>query len=302
MRRMAELKILNFENIKIPEFRVSSIHTEEERALIASTVKQIGLVQDMVVRPLPDGNFELISGKARLEELHKVGLTEYTFKVLEANDKMALIMNIIENVARGSYDYVSVSKAINQLLKTGSTLAELEKIFPWKKRWISFLAGLQDLPVDVVQGLQEKKITPTHVQVALNLPTPSEVHSGLRTAITHDWDTSTFKIFVENRARQLAHAKETAAAQGVEPEIPPLMPAELIKYKQCLVCGYQKDAAEVNVQLVCGPCVKLTKYITSQLGPPEEAIHTVFAALQAFQGRQPQKVISQEPSKFPGEV
>ena len=283
---MAELKILKFENVKIPDIRVSSIHTEEERALIASTVKQIGLVQDMVVRSLPDGNFGLISGRARLEELHKAGRTEYQFKVLEADDKMALIMNIIENVARGSYDYVSVSKAINQLLKTGSTLAELEKIFPWKKRWISFLSGLQDLPVDVVQGLTEKTITPTHVQLALNLPTPSEVHSGLRTAITHGWDTGTFRVFVDNRVRQLAQAKQKAVDLGVEPEIPPLMPAELIKYRQCLVCGYQKDAAEVNVQLVCSGCVKLTKYITSQLGPPEEAINTIFAALQAYQGRQ----------------
>lgn len=291
---MAELKVLKFENIRIPDIRVSSIHTSEERALIASTVREIGLVQDMVARPLPDGNFGLISGKGRLEELKAAGHTEYMFKVLEADDKRALIMNIVENMARGSYDYVSVSKAINKLLKTGSTLEELEKIFPWKRRWISFLAGLQDLPDDVVQGLQEKKVTPTHVQLALNLPTPQEVHSGLRTAMTHGWDTGTFRVFCDNRVRQLAQAKETAAAAGVEPEIPPAMPAELIKYRQCLGCGYQKDAAEVNVQLVCGGCMKLTKYITSQLGPPEEAINTIFAALQAYQGRQPQKEISQE--------
>jgi len=299
---MAELKVLKFEQVVIPDVRVSSIHTEEERALIASTVQQIGLVQDMVARPRQDGNFELISGKGRLEELKNAGHTEYQFKVLEADDKTALIMNIIENVARGSYDYVSVSKAINRLLKTGSTLEELERIFPWKKRWIGFLAGLKDLPDDVVQGLQEKTITPTHVQLALNLTTPAEVHSGLRTAITHGWDTGTFKIFVENRVRQLAHAKEIAAAQGVEPEIPPLMPAELIRYKQCLACGYQKPAEEVNVQLVCGDCMKLLKYITSQLGPPEEAIQTVFAALQAYQGRQQQHKEPAPAHDFPGVV
>lgn len=299
---MAELKVIKFDKIVVPDERVSSIHTEEELALIASTVKEIGLVQDMVVRPLPDGNFELISGAARLKELIKAYHNEYTFKVLEADDKMALVMNIIENVARGSYDYVSVSKAINRLLKMGSTLEELEKIFPWKKRWIGFLAGLQDLPDDVVEGLQEKTITPTHVQLALNLPTPSEVHSGLRTAITHDWDTGTFRIFVENRARQLANAKETAAAQGVEPEIPPIMPEQLIRYKQCLVCGYQKPSEEVNVQLVCGGCVKLTKYITSQLGPPEEAIQTVYAALQAYQGRQPKPETPAPSHDFTGVV
>ena len=299
---MAELKVLKFDKVVVPDVRVSSIHTEEERALIASTVKEIGLVQDMVVRPLPDGNFELMVGKGRLEELKNAGHTEYTFKVVAADEKLALIMNITENLARGSYDYISVSESINKLLKLGSTPEELEKIFPWKKRWIGFLAGLQDLPVDVVQGLQEKKITPTHVQLALNLPTPPEVHSGLRTAITHSWDTGTFRIFVENRVRQLAQAKEKADALGVAPEIPPLMPEELIRYKQCLVCGYQKPSEQVNVQLVCAGCVKLTKYITSQLGPPEKAIQTVYAALQAYQGRQQVTPAASEAEKFPGVV
>jgi len=194
----------------------------------------------------------------------------------------------VENVARGSYDYISISRAIRKLRDMGSTLVDLERIFPWKSRWIQFIEDLQDLPDDVQEGLATRKITPTHVQLALNLPTPHEVHDGLRTAMTHEWDTGTFSIFVQNRVEQISRAREKAEAEGVEPEIPPPEPEQLIRYKQCLCCGYKKPADQVTVQLICDGCRDLAKYIVDLEGPPEEAIKTVYAAFQAYYGtRQP---------------
>lgn len=208
-------------------------------------------------------------------------------KVIDVDDKLGLIMNIVENVARGSYDYISISQAIRKLREMGTGPEELERIFPWRKRWIEFIEGLQDLPDDVTEALATRKITPTHVQLALNLPTPYEVHDGLRTAIHLEWDTGTFKTFVQNRVEQITRAKQAAAAKGVEPEIPPPSPMELIRYKQCLICGYKKPAEQVNVQLVCDGCRDLAKYVTDVVGPEVDPMQTVYAALQAYYGTRP---------------
>ncbi len=282
---MAELKEIKFENIVIPDVRVSSIHNEEEKALIASTTAAIGLVQDMVARPLPGGKYELISGKGRLCELKKQGHSGYVFKVLAADDKTALVMNITENLARGSYDYVSVSKSINKLLNMGMTLEELEKIFPWKKRWIKFLADLQQLPDDVMEALRGQVITPTHIQLALNLPTPAEVHMGLRTAIRLGWNSSTLKIFVDNRVQQIRRAHEEAQIQKREVLIPEVDAMQLIQYKQCLACGFQKPAQTVTVQVVCEHCMNMARYIAANFGSEKDAMDKVYNALQAYAGR-----------------
>lgn len=278
--------MIKFSDVVIPKIRVGSIHTVEERALIASTTKEIGLVQDMVVRPLPDGKFSLISGRGRMEELAAAGHSEYTFKVLAADDKKALIMNIVENMARGSYDYVSVSESINELLKLGSTFEELARIFPWKKRWIEFIAGFKDLPDDVVQGLKTKQLTPTHIQISMDLPTPAEIHSGLRTAMRLSWNTGVFKVFVQNRVEEISRAKERAQSLGQPLEIPAAEPERLIQYKQCLACGFQKPASEVMVQLVCDDCMQIAKYVTANLGSTKDALQTIYAALQGYFGQQ----------------
>lgn len=284
---MAELKVVSFSKIRIPDVRVSSILDPEQKAILASTVKEIGVVQDPVVRRVGPDEYELIAGKSRLTELAAQGANEAQVKVIEADDALALIMNIVENVARGTYDYVSISRSIRKLKALGKSPEELERIFPWRKRWIDFIEGLQDLPNDVTDALSSRIIKPTHVQLALNLPTPHEVHSGLRTAITHEWDTGTFKIFVENRVEQIAVARKEAGSKGIDVEIPEAIPEQLIRYKQCLVCGFQKPSEKVTVQLVCEGCMTLAKYITDQLGPPEDAIQTIYGALKAYFGSRP---------------
>jgi len=246
---MAELKVVELDKIRVPEIRVSSTLDDEQRALLSSTIKEIGVIQDIVVREVGEGEYELVAGKSRLEELKTLGFERTQVKVIDAGEKLARIMNIIENVARGQFDYISIARQIRELRKLGTTQEELERVFPWQKRWIQFIEDLQDLPGDVTEAIASRKITPTHVQLALDLTTPYEVHDGLRTAINLGWDTGTFRTFVQNRIEQLERAKAEAAAKGVEPEIPPAVPEQLIRYKQCLLCGYKKPAEQVTVQL-----------------------------------------------------
>lgn len=281
---MQELKTVKLDQIAIPDVRVNSVLNEEQRALMASTIKEIGVVQDIIVRSVGIDAYELVAGRSRLEELLRQGMTESRVKVISVDEKLGLTMNIVENIARGGFNYISVSRAIRRLKELGSSSEELERVFPWRRRWIEFIEMLQDLPDDVVTAISSRKITPSHVQLALNLPTPAEVHDGLRTAITHEWDTGTFKIFVQNRLEQISRAEQEASAKGAEPTIPPAMPEQLISYQQCLVCGYKKPAEQVTVLMICEGCRNLAKYLTDQLGPPEKAIKTVYAAMQAYFG------------------
>jgi len=279
------LKTVKLERIRIPDVRVSSILDEEQKALLDSTIREVGVVQDIVVRALGPDEYELVAGKSRLEALRSQGETESQVKVIGADEKLGLIMNVIENVARGSYEYISVAQSIRKLRSLGTTDEELERIFPWSKRWVKFIEELQDLPDDIVEAIKNKKLTPTHVQIALNLPTPFEVHDGLKTAVNLDWDTGTFKTYVQNRVEQISRARAEAESRGQEPEIPPPQPQQLISYKQCLLCGYKKPAEQVTMQYVCDGCKDLCGYITGQLGPAEDAIQTIYAALQAYYGR-----------------
>jgi ParB family chromosome partitioning protein len=291
---MPEIKVVPISSIKVPDVRVSSVRTEEQRALMAQTIKAVGVIQEPVVRSLPEGGYELIAGKGRIEELQAQGFTEVSVKILDTDPKTALLMNVAENVARGGYDYVSVSKAIRKLRELGSTDEELTKAFPWSARWITFVEGLQDLPEDVQEGIRTSKLTPTHIQESLKLPTAFEAHESLRTVMRLDWDTSTFRLFVTNRLEQIARAKEEAQAKGKAPEIPVANPEALVQYGQCLLCGHTVPREKLSTQIACEGCRTLLRYITDQLGEPEKAMQTVYKVLELYSGVQ-QSLASKAP-------
>lgn len=285
---MPELRTVPVEKIKVPDVRVSSVLSDEQKAFMASTIQEVGVVQDPVVRSLPDGTYELVSGRSRINELVLQGAKEIQVKVIEADEGLGLIMNIIENVARGSYDYVSISRAIRRLKALGYPPEKLEEIFPWKRRWIEFIEELQDLPDDVVEAIAARKITPTHVQIALEMPTPYEIHDSLKTAVSLGWDTGTFKTYVRNRVDQIEKVRREASAKGVEPVIPPAVPQDLIQYTQCLLCGYKKPREQVTVSQVCDTCKDIAGYVTANLGSDPGAMETLYAALQGYFGSRPQ--------------
>jgi len=287
---------IEIDKIKVPDVRVSSILNDEQKAFMASTIQEIGVIQDIVVRDLGDRSYELVAGGQRLKELKAQGLKDAPCKVIKADERLGLIMNIVENVARGSFDYVSIAQSIRKLKALGAQSEELEKVFPWKKPWIDFIEQLQDLPEDVQEALRQRKITPSHVSVALHMPTAVEVHDALRTAIHLEWPASTLKTYVENRIREIEAAKQRAKSMGVEPEIPPANPQQLIQYKQCLICGYKKPSDAVTASLICTDCTALVQYIVNQVGPPEEAIKTVYLALKELLEPKPRGPLQPPPT------
>jgi len=278
--------------IKVPDVRASSKLSPEQLEFFKATVDAVGVVQDPVVREVAPGEYELVAGKTRLEELKARGETEVSVKVIHADDRTALLMHLAENVARGSVDIISVAKVMLRLKTYGSSIGSLAEVLGKSETWVRRTLALLELPESLQQALRDGELTPTHVYLAARMPTPHETMDALQTFITHKWNTSIAETFVNNRLAQLEAAKKTAVEQGVDYAPPPAEPEKLISYQQCLVCGFRVPREKVQVQLVCEGCRELAAYITSQLGPWEKCKETVFAALQVYFGTPSQTVRS----------
>lgn len=259
--------------------------TPDQLEFFKATVEAVGIIQDPVVRRVSADSYELVAGKTRLEELKARGETEISVKVVDTDEKTALLMHIAENVARGSVDVISVARVMAKLQTTGSTVQELSKMLGKSPTWIRRTLALLDLPEQYQRALVDGILTPTHVYLAARMPTSYEVDDALRTFITHDWNTRIAETFVVNRLEQLKAAKQTAVEKGVEFTPPPAEPEKLIAYKQCTLCGFRIPADKILVQLVCNDCQELVAYITGQLGPWSKAKQTIFNALQAYFGQ-----------------
>lgn len=284
---MAEMKIIPLDHLIIPEVRASSRLTPEQAEFFQATVEEFGIIQDPVVRALPDGFYELVAGRTRILELAKGGAREAQVKVIEADEDTALFMHLAENVARGSVDPVSVAKVINKLIDMDIPISEIARKLGRSESWVRRTHQLLELPEAYQGAIAEGLLNPTHIQIALQMPTPYEVDQALQTALRLGWNTPTLRTYVENRRAQIAAARIASQDTGAPVDLPAPDPERLIQYKMCLLCGYQVPSDQIQVQLVCDPCRDLVKYVTSQAGPPKEAIEIVYSALVAFYRAQP---------------
>ena len=99
----------------------------EKLEQLVQSVKQHGILEPLLVRPLPDNQYELVAGERRYRAASELGLTEVPVVVRELNDTEALQLALVENLQREDLNPVEETEGILQLLalKLNLTLPEI---------------------------------------------------------------------------------------------------------------------------------------------------------------------------------
>ena len=105
---------ITIDKIVIPEVRARSQFTEEQIQFLKASLGKYGLLSYPIVRPLADGNFELIDGEHRVRTAREQGIEEIECLVLEADDKDAVSGATLyfAGLLYGPFDFVSNAVAV----------------------------------------------------------------------------------------------------------------------------------------------------------------------------------------------
>jgi len=248
-----------------------------------ASVEKYGVLQPILLRRIPEGGYELIAGKTRLEEQVNQGLSEVEAFVLEADEKDALVMHLIENWARGSTDPVSEAQVCQKFLDLGGSIEELAGLLGHTPEWVKLRLIVLKLPDVYKNALKEGRLKIGHIHVVLDLPNPQEIDYALDTALKLNWNVKTLEYFVDRRLKDL----ETAKALSGEAAPPPL-PTEaeakqIVTHFECTGCRRAMPRTTQKFMPLCEECFTLVQYITDQLGPPKEAMQRVYEAISTMQ-------------------
>jgi ParB family chromosome partitioning protein len=88
----------------------------DKMAKLVASVKEHGVLEPVLVRPLGNGNYELIAGERRLRAAREVGLTEIPIVAREFSDQEALQVALIENLQRDDLNPVEETEVVLELL------------------------------------------------------------------------------------------------------------------------------------------------------------------------------------------
>ena len=192
---------------------------------LAESVRSQGLVQPVVVRPLPGAVWELIAGERRWRAARAAGLATIPALVRETDDRDALLLALVENVAREDLSPIEEARAYSVLMDEFSlALGEVAERVGRSKPVVSNRIRLLELPDDVIGLLERGSITEGHARAILAVPGHEErralarkvVRKGLTVRATERaarWAGAKTK---PRRARRVSPAVASRARTAVE--------------------------------------------------------------------------------------
>jgi ParB family chromosome partitioning protein len=147
----------------------------ESTAALAESVRAQGLVQPVVVRSRPAGGYELIAGERRWRAAREAGLETIPALVRETGDRDALLLGLVENVAREQLTPVEEARAYALLIDEFDLgLGEIAERVGRSKPSVSNRMRLLDLPEDVLAMLERGELTEGHARAVLAVPDHDE--------------------------------------------------------------------------------------------------------------------------------
>ena len=140
----------------------------EQLTALAESIKARGVLQPIVVRPLPGGSYELIAGERRLRAAKLADLATIPAVVRDTGDAERLELALIENMARADLNPVEEARACATLVEDlGLTKEELGRRVGRSRAAVSNLVRLLELPDDVLIAVGDGRLSEGHGRALL---------------------------------------------------------------------------------------------------------------------------------------
>ena len=145
--------------------------TFDEAAIaeLAESIKEHGLLQPILVRPLMGGTYQIIAGERRWRACRLAELDTVPVIVKEMDDRLTMEVSIIENLQREDLNPVEEAQGFKTLIDTyGLTQEEAAKRVGKSRSAIANALRLLSLGDDALEALGEGKITVGHAKAILS--------------------------------------------------------------------------------------------------------------------------------------
>lgn len=106
----------SLEQILLPVKQPRHYFDPERQAQLVQSIREYGILEPLLVRPLESGRYELVVGERRYRAAQEIGLKDVPIVVREFDDQQALQVSLIENLQREDLNPIEETEAILELL------------------------------------------------------------------------------------------------------------------------------------------------------------------------------------------
>jgi ParB family transcriptional regulator, chromosome partitioning protein len=239
---------ISLEKVHLPAKQPRRFFDAGKLAQLVESVKEFGILEPLLVRPLENGEYELVAGERRLRAARELGLTEVPIAVHDLDERQALQVALMENLQREDLNPVEETEAVLDLLAIAleldraevisilhqaynakqrgqelnqNVLIQLEKIESLLSEIGRFNVGtfrssrlpLLNLPNDILSALRDGEIEYTKAQAIARVKDEEQRTKLLKQAISKNMPLSEIKSRIQTIKPESEQPPEKVAAQ-----------------------------------------------------------------------------------------
>ena len=163
-----EIKKLPISKVEPREDQPRRAFDDAALAELADSVRRYGIIQPLTVRPMDGGFYQIIAGERRWRAAREAGLEEIPVHIIEADDRAAMEMALVENLQREDLNPVDEALGYRTLIEDyGLTQEEAANAVGKSRVTVTNALRLLNLPPEVLNDLEKGNLTAGHARALL---------------------------------------------------------------------------------------------------------------------------------------
>ena len=185
----------------------------EELQALADSIATHGVVQPLTVRELPGGYYQIIAGERRWRAARQANLSEVPVVIIEADDKKAMELALIENLQRSDLNPVEEALGYQSLIREyGLSQEDAAKRVGKSRPAVANALRLLNLCPEVLGKLREGALTAGHARAVLSLKTEKKQQEAAQKIIALGLSVRQAELLCNNMSKEPKAEKEIPLA------------------------------------------------------------------------------------------
>ena len=186
---------------------------EEELEALAESISVHGIIQPLTVRELESGYYQIIAGERRWRAARMANLTEVPAVIIEADDKKAMELALIENLQRQDLNPVEEALGYRTLMEDyGLTQEEAAGRVGKSRPAVANALRLLNLCPEVLEKVRESALSAGHARAVLSLKTEKKQKEAAQKIIALGLSVRQAELLCKNMDKEPTPVKEPTLA------------------------------------------------------------------------------------------
>ena len=179
---------LDMDSIEVNPFQPRSNFNDQGLDELASSIRELGVIQPITVRKIDFNKFQLVSGERRFRASRRIGLATIPAYIRIANDQETLEMALVENIQRQDLDPIEIALSYKRLIdEIELTQEKLSERVGKKRSTITNYLRLLKLDPIIQTGIRDGFISMGHGRALVNIENAADQIALYEKIVGQNW-------------------------------------------------------------------------------------------------------------------